>query len=87
MISDLRPQETSSRDPAAMEETCAEVSPTHSTRDTTEASSQQSENIVLDAYTLCYTLFFHETLLSLLYFFIIQYVVSKHVTVVFLPGK
>jgi hypothetical protein len=50
----LRPQETSSRDPAAMEETCAKVSPTHSTCDTTEASSQQSENIVLNAYTLYY---------------------------------
>jgi hypothetical protein len=39
-------QETGSRDPAAMEEACAKVSPTHSGRDTIESSSQQSENVV-----------------------------------------
>ncbi len=49
----LSPYETNSRDPAAMEEASAKESSTHSGRDTTESSSQQSENNVLNMCTLC----------------------------------
>ncbi len=39
-------QKGSSRDPAAMEEMCAKVTPTHSRLDTAESDNQWSDNIV-----------------------------------------
>jgi hypothetical protein len=54
-----------------MEETCARASSSHSGRDTTESSSQQSENIVLNMYMPCYTSFLASNITSPCFIFFI----------------
>ncbi len=86
----LSPQETNSRDPAAMEEACAKVSSTHMGATVTPQSPAANRARTLyftHVYFVVYH-FFQETLLSLLYFSTTNsFRHTVYVIVVFLLGK